>query len=180
MLAILLRCVKGNQFRRISSGELITLPCCELHPLIRIEQDPNIRRVVQVKQEDDSDLSFRGLYQYKFSVASNVLALRGFDVTNRFVSKSNRDRISWFRGHDEMYKHEEKIWIDRVVGDMTAALEFTERFDEDSGRRPADMETNRFIAIFNIYATRARLGILIPGRDEKMHSLLEEVSQFSP
>lgn len=175
MLAILLRCVKGNQFRRISSGELIELPCCDLHPLVRIEQDPNIRRVVQVKQVDDSELSFRGLYQYKFSVASNVLSLRGFDVTNRFVSKSNRDRIGWFQGHDEMYKDEEKIWIDRVLGDevVTAALEFTERVDNDSGRRPADMETNRFIAIFNIFATRARLGILVPGKNEKMHSLLE-------
>jgi hypothetical protein len=59
-LALLLRCIRGTQFTRIASGELISLGRWDRQTL---ERDPSIRRIVQVKQEDDSELSFRGLYK---------------------------------------------------------------------------------------------------------------------
>jgi hypothetical protein len=168
MIAILLRCIKGSQFRRIASGELVPTAGLDLFTLARVEQDPNIRKTIQVKQEDDFELSFRGFYQYKFSLASNVLELRGFDVTDRYISRSNMEGIAWTT------KPEEMLLIDRVLGgdSITVALEFTQKADDEYNPGVGYSERERFIVVFNIFATRARLGIIIPHSYQAMQTLL--------
>jgi hypothetical protein len=138
-------------------------------PLAQVEQDPDIR-TIQVKQENEFDLSFRGVYQYKFSVASNVLALRGFVVTDRYLFRSNTKGVVWRTEFEEM------LLID-VVGDesITVALEFTQKHDDyDYDSRGMHSQRRKFIVVFNIFATRARLGIIIPDSStyETMKTLL--------
>jgi hypothetical protein len=161
MLAVFLRCIRGSQFTRISSGELISLDRWDRQTLARIERDPDIRRIVQVKQEDDSELSFRGFFQYKFSIAANLLSLKEFEVSGRYIS--GQDRLEW-----ENNDGEERLLIDRVTSNkgMTAALEFT--------RRESD-KLDRFLVIFNVYATRARLGIFIPQDDLSMDQIANKL-----
>jgi hypothetical protein len=176
MVALLLRCIKGNQFRRIASGELIPTAGLSFLPLAGLEQDQEIRKTIQVKQDDDLDVSFRGVYQYKFSVPSNVLELRGFAVTERWISRPSRRGVVWTSDHEEM------LLIGRVVGDesFTAALELTQTtYNDDDGSVVADSqgERLRFFVVFNIFATRARLGIIIPAGYGPMRILLKRQVQ---
>lgn len=175
MIALLLRCIKGNQFRRIASGELIPTAGLSLLPMAGLEQGQEIRKTIQVKQEDDSDISFRGVYQYKFSVPSNVLELRGFTVTERWISRSSKRGVVWTSRHEEM------LLIGRVVVDesFTAALELTQTTHNDDGSVIPDSqgERSRFFVVFNIFATRARLGIIIPTGDRPMKTLLNRYVQ---
>jgi hypothetical protein len=206
MFAILLRCLRGNQYRRVSSGELIQLSGWNHWMLGQIAPR---RRVVQVKQEDDFELSFMGFYEYKFSVPSNVLSLKGFEVTDRYTTTSNWSTPGSSRGVgakfglEEGDSAEERILIDNVGEEgVTAALEFTKRIEDASASRetfaenadptaaefaeaeaqlataPVYAEAERFIAIFNIYATRARLGILIPRKDEKTKAIVEKLLKY--
>jgi hypothetical protein len=176
MVALLLRCIKGNQFRRIAFGELIPTAAPSLLPLAGLGQDQEIRKTIQVKQEDNLDVSFQGVYQYKFSVPSNVLELRGFTVTERWISRSNTGSIVWTSDHEEM------LLIGRVVGDesFTAALELTQTtHNDDDASVVADSqgERLRFFVVFNIFATRARLGIIIPTVYGLMKTLLKRQVQ---
>ena len=124
MLAILLQCIRGNQYRRISSGELISLPAWNHQMLSQIAPH---RRVVQVKQEDDFERSSLGFYKYKFSVASNVLSLRGFEVTDRYPSSSGWGGIDWDERAAALVA-EQTILINHVGEEgVTAALEFTKK-----------------------------------------------------
>jgi hypothetical protein len=176
MIALLLRCIKGNQFRRIASGELIPTAGLYLLPLAGVEQDPQVRRTIQVKQENDLNLSFRGVYQYQFSVPSNVLQLRGFAVTNRWISRLDMVEVVWTAEHEEM------LLIDRVVGNesFTAGLELAQTtHNDDDGSLVADShgERWRFLVVFNIFATWARLGIIIPTGYGSMETLLNREVQ---
>ncbi|PMD24631.1 HET-domain-containing protein [Hyaloscypha hepaticicola] len=172
-IALLLRCIKGNQFRRIASGELIPTAGLSLLPLAGLEQDQELRKTIQVKQVDDLDVSFRGVYQYKFSVPSNVLKLRGFAVTERFVMlESSRRDVVWTSDHEEM------LHIGPVVGgkSFTAALELTQtthNVDDGSVVANSQGENLRFFVVFNIFVTRARLGIIVPTGDRPMETLLK-------
>ena len=204
MLAILLKCIRGNHYRRISSGEVISLPAWNHRMLGQMAQ----RKVVQVKQEDDFQRSFFGIYQYKFFVASNVLSLRGFEVTSRYASSSNwssagaRRLESGLLVWDDQDASEKSILIDYVgVEGVTAALEFTRQIEEthtshdiNTTTEPAAAEfeeaetqianpasyaeSERFVAIFNVYATRTRLGIIIPKKEETIQSLLDQLFQY--
>jgi hypothetical protein len=174
MVALLLRCIKGNQFRRIASGELIPTAGLSLLPLARQEQDQEIRKTIQVKQEDEVDVSFRGVYQYKFSVPSNVLELRGFAVTDRLISRTSTRGVVW------TLDHEEWLLIGPVVGDesFTAALELTQTThndDDASVVAESQGERLRFFVVFNIFATQARLGIIIPTGYGSMETLLKRL-----
>ncbi|KAI9052004.1 hypothetical protein LZ554_004258 [Drepanopeziza brunnea f. sp. 'monogermtubi'] len=177
MLAILLRRIKGNQFTRVSSAEIIRVPGWNDNMQARIESST---RMVQVKQEDDSELSFRGLPQYRFSVALDVLEFKGFQVTSRWTSWST-SCSSWDDGEA---RDEETIVIDRMEGkdSVTAALEFTSRqssrFENyDSHPALAYAESDRFVLVFNMYARRARLGILLPSGTETMRAMLRKWMQ---
>ena len=205
MLGILLKCIRGNHYRRISSGEVISLPAWNHQMLSQMAR----RKVVQVKQEDDFQRSFFGVYQYKFFVASNVLSLKGFEVTARYASTS-----AWSNGGPKRLESglivwededaaEKSILIGRVgVEGVTAALEFTRQIEEAPSRNPsidtepaaAEFEEveaqitdaaqyadpERFIAIFNIYATRTRLGIIIPKKNDTIQALLDRLFQYHP
>lgn len=174
-IAILVRCIKGEQYRRVSSGELIILPASEFHTMGQVERDPSIRKIIQVKQVDDSEVAFRGLYQYKFSVASNILSLKGFDVTARHHTANNERRVQWSA---QQTFGEEVALVNRATGNepLTASLELTESIEEDEDKDGNADETikfpNRFVVIFNIWNTRARLVILVPRDGESFEDLL--------
>jgi hypothetical protein len=177
MLALLLRCIKGQHFRRIACGDLISIPGSDIQTLGRIEQDSSLKTTIQVKQEDNSEQSYQGSHQYKFSVASNVLSLKGFEVTGRYISRGDNKGINWSTFADEV------CWVDRVIGEenVVVALEFTESAsgedddDDDSASFAAlyEEQGERFIVVFNIYGTRVRLGIILPEGKTTMKDLLD-------
>jgi hypothetical protein len=74
------------------------------------------------------------------------------------------------------------LLIGRVVGDesFTAALELTQTsHNDDDGSVVADSqgESLRFFVVFNIFATRARLGIIIPTGYGPMETLIQRQAQ---
>ena len=160
MLAILLRRIRGNLYTKVSSGGLI-LP--SWNDLIQ-EQVDNGYRMVQVKQEDDSDLSFAGILQYRFSIAIDALEFEGFKETSRWLSWRPPAQGQW---DPIAVPGEETISIDSRIADqgITIAMEFKgfnglENDHSALGRTEGFSESDRFIMIFNMYAGRARLALL--------------------
>lgn len=149
MLAIL-RCIRGNQFTRVASGGLIHVPGWNDNIQGQIEGDA---RIVQVKQKDDSELSFGGLPQYKFSVPLDVLEFKGFQVTSRWTSwTTSGSKWDVKRANDE-----QSILIDRMLGKegATAAIELTSRESSrvdnyETNPARAYAESDRFIIVFNM------------------------------
>jgi hypothetical protein len=106
------------------------------------------------------------LYQYKFSIATHLLSVKDFEVTDRYLS--NPERLQWENNYQ--YKNdfgEDSILVDRVASDagMTAALEFT---------RGEGDEVDRFFVIFNVYATRARLATYVPRDGIPLDQFIDE------
>jgi len=174
MLAILLRRIRANLYTKVSSGGLIHTSWSDLIQ----EKVDNGYRMVQVKQEDDSDLSFAGLPQYRFSIPIDALEFEGFKLRGRWLSWGPTSRGRW---DSTAVPGEETISIDRHIADqgITVAMEFrgSDRSENEQsalGRTEGFIsESDKFIIIFNMYAGRARLALLKVYLDRSLRSILE-------
>ncbi|KAK0113335.1 hypothetical protein ONS95_013591 [Cadophora gregata] len=176
MFAILLRRIKGNLYTRVSSGGLITT---QWNDIIQDLVDSEYR-MVQVKQEDDSDISFAGIPQYRFSVSIDLLEFKGFRVASRWVIWGTSVRGDFDRSNIG----EESFVIPRDTGSpgVTIAMEFTnsnspEGEPEDSDESLAHDETDRFVMVFNMYDRRARLGLLRPLSGVPIKSIVKRLDK---
>ncbi|CZR65466.1 uncharacterized protein PAC_15366 [Phialocephala subalpina] len=152
-LAVRLRRIKGDQFSRITPGELIILDPGQQKAL---ENRPHLKTretVFHIKQREDSDQTFVG--PFTFLIPTEPLLEKGFSVSQRYLS--NRIRSQWV----EDLPGWEKLITDKLTNaGVTAALMFSRnRGDRRTGLGLKWETSDSFVLIVDIYEGYRTVGI---------------------
>jgi hypothetical protein len=145
---IVLKCINGDHFARISSGELL--------PLLGADKmQPEAKRTVYIRQTDDGfRFNFLNLPTgYKFVFPIMPLLSKRFVVTNQYASGTNR----WYDIGGE--RRAPQLLPLRGARGGTGALEFTRYSGVDlTPLKPPES----ILVIFNVYYNRSRMLVIIP------------------
>jgi hypothetical protein len=157
---IVLKRISGNQFARVSSGELLPL---RRDALIL----PKATKTVYIRQTgpaDDNSNELLSLPGYKFFLPTMPLLSKNFAVTNSYASGTS----SW---EDVGATTGMRQWGNSCGEGETGALEFT-RLAGDSLMSTPPQPLERIVLIFDVYSNRSRMAVYLPNNDLSLDGIM--------
>jgi hypothetical protein len=158
---IVLKCINGDQFARVSSGELLPL----LGFLTPNIMQPEAKRTVYIRQADNDGFGLNLPTGYKFVLPTTPLLSKGFAVTDKYASGTNR----WEDIGGE--RSTRQLLLKGAQGE-TGALEFTRLSGVDfTPLKPPE----RILVIFDVYSNRSGMAVYIPNHDLSLDWIMADL-----